>query len=94
MKTIHKFPLEITDHIEILMPEGAEFLAVAEQHGRAYIWCKVDSGHPKKRIHFELRGTGASFDGTEDIFLDTFQMYNGNMVWHLFTSTTGIPTIS
>jgi len=88
MKTIWKFPFEIADRFEILMPEGAEFLAVAEhkQIGMACMWCKVDPSRPTERICFELRATGQPFNGTEDVFLGTFQMYNGKMVWHLFTS--------
>lgn len=101
MKTIWKFPFEIADHIEILMPEGAEFLAVAEQHGQigvrtACMWCKVNpsQSHSTKRICFELRATGQPFDRTEDVFLGTFQMFEGKAVWHLFTSKTGIPKTS
>jgi len=89
MKTTWKFPFEIMDHIEISMPEGAEFLVVAEQRGQgACMWCLVDPRKPQKIHHFQLRGTGHPFDGTEGRFLGTFQLLGGGLVFHLFTDKT------
>lgn len=84
MKAIWKFPFKITDRVEIQMPDGAEFLHVAEQNGQACMWCKVDSDAPTKLRRFELRGTGHRLDGTEGDFLGTFLMHDGGFVFHLF----------
>lgn len=84
MKMIWKFPFTILDHFEILMPDGAEFLHVADQFGQACMWCEVDSSAPNKPYSFEVRGTGQPLNGTEGYFLGTFQAQNGSFVWHLF----------
>ena len=83
MKTIWKFPFEISDDIEIQMPDIADFLRVAEQSGEPCMWCMVDPQSPNRSVYFKLRATGQPFDGTEGVFLGTF-MTNNIFVWHLF----------
>ena len=86
MKTIWKFPFEITHHFALMLPDGASFLSVDMQRGTACMWFLVDRTAECVERLFELRGTGHPFDGTEGEYLGTFQVLNGDLVFHLFTS--------
>jgi len=84
MKTIWKFPFEITDSFSVVMPIDSQFLHVAEQHSKACMWYGVDTDLPDCLYYFVLRGTGHKLDGTEGRFLGTFMMYGGDLIFHLF----------
>lgn len=43
MKTIWKFPLEVTDEQVLMVPKGAKLLTVQKQDGKPCLWCEVDS---------------------------------------------------
>lgn len=85
-RTVWKFPFEVADHIEIQMPDGAEFLSVSLQRGQPCMWCAVIPSNVLVARYFELRGTGHAFSGTEGEFLGTFQMMGAALVFHLFAS--------
>lgn len=54
MRTIWKFPLEITDAQEIEMPLGSTPLSVGVLRNAPYLWAKVqdtNTDHEKWRIH-------------------------------------------
>lgn len=84
MKTIFKYPLEIQDHIEIELPEGAQILDVQGQNGKAQLWALVDDAMPKEKRKFQLFGTGEPIAGPVGTFVKTFQMQGGFLVCHLF----------
>lgn len=42
MKTIYKYPLDVTDRQVIAMPEDAEILTVQVQNGKPMLWAVVD----------------------------------------------------
>jgi len=84
MKTIYKYNFEITDSFSIKMPEGSEIIYVEEQSKRPAMWALVDTSRQDKAMYFELRGTGQPFNGLEGEYIDTFYMFNGDLVFHLF----------
>jgi hypothetical protein len=85
MKTIWKYKFNISDNILIEMPKGAEILTVQTQDGEPCIWALVDT--EQKTIvdrHFELYGTGHPFTETEKKYIGSFQLLEGQLVFHLF----------
>lgn len=86
MKTIWKYPVVIDDIIELEIPRGAKFLTIQTQHGNPCIWCIVDPLAPKDKKKFRIYGTGHKImDETNEYgYLGTFQISNGDSVFHLF----------
>lgn len=91
MKTIWKFPLEVTDHQAIDMPEGAKLLSCQPQNGGLCLWALVESEAPVVPRLILINGTGHPFqvDGhpasTVNLeFIDTAIMHGGALVWHVF----------
>ena len=88
MQTIFKYPLEMQDLQKIEAPKGAKFLRVQMQEsldGPA-LWAYVDSdADPEERVIL-ITGTGKEIkvDPKKLRFLDTFQMSDGALVWHVF----------
>jgi hypothetical protein len=78
--------LRWTTRIEIEMPRGAHVLCVQVQHGSPKIWALIDEDAPMENRRFALRGTGHAAEGLTVLgYIGTFQMHNGNLVFHLFS---------
>lgn len=69
MKTIWKFPLEVTDEQVLMVPKGAKPLTVQKQDGKPCLWCEVDSSHHKTSL---------------TIYIGTYQMMGGALIWHVY----------
>ena len=84
-KKIWKFPLKAMDQNSIEMPIGAKILTVQVQGVAICIWVLCDPSAKKETRHFEVYGTGQEVidDGTSK-YLGTFQVANGEFVFHLF----------
>jgi len=84
MKSVWKFPLEITDVNVVIMPKGAKVLTVQMQNGTPTIWALVDIGVESVERRFKLHGTGHNFNDYGDYatYVGTFQ--DGPFVGHLF----------
>ena len=90
-KTIWKFPLETVAVQTLLMPRGAEILTVQVQRGAPSLWAMVDPvAHPTAR-RFTVYGTGHNMPklemGTERTYIGTYQLNDGNLVFHIFEET-------
>ena len=89
MTAIWKYELLIEDHVEIMMPAGAEILCVQVQHGTPMLWAKVDQSAPSEARRFFVKGTGHSFTALQNRFphryVGTFQ-YGVDLVFHVFES--------
>ena len=85
MKTIHKFPLKITDNQTIEMEVGAEILTVQIQRGEPFIWALVDTDKEHEERFIEVIGTGNPITGTNNRkYIGTFQVYDGQLMFHVF----------
>lgn len=86
MKAIWKFPLSMIDSQSILMPEGAQVLAVQVQGGVPCLWALVDTEAPQVSQTVRIHGTGHRCDDTLDRhnYLGTFQLERGALVFHVF----------
>jgi len=83
MKTIYKFPLEITDYSTLRTHDKAKVMHVGEQGGQLCIWLEVDLTQVVATHGFYIRGTGHVITGEEGQFLGTVLMPNG-LVWHIY----------
>lgn len=86
MKTIWKYPVKATDRFEVMMPPGAKFLSVQIQDGLPQMWWMIDDEMPAvvTRV-LRIIGTGHPIRQVNRLtFYATFQMQNGELVFHLF----------
>lgn len=87
MKTIWKFPLELTDLQSIEMPQGSEILSVQMQRETLCLWALAEPSL-KREIHIiEIAGTGNPLPDAKRRFIGTAQMKGGTFVWHIFERT-------
>ena len=84
MKTIWKYPLEITDQQFVEVPEGSELLTVQMQNGTPQLWVKCDNNKPKVFKRIRIYGTGHKLWADDETYLATFQVYDGDLVFHVF----------
>ena len=55
------------------------------QHGVPCIWALVDTDNENEYIYLNMVGTGHQIDDISNKeFISTFQVENGNFVFHLF----------
>jgi hypothetical protein len=83
LERVYKYPLPMGDWVAVHMPEGAEPLAVQVQAGEVFMWARVSIGAPPVPHHFRIAGTGHDL-GNVGKHIDTFQMYGGAIVMHVF----------
>jgi len=84
MKTIYKYKVYPTDEFELSLPKGAYILCVQMQDSEPYIWTMVDTEAPLEIRKFILRGTGHTLPELPLVYIGTFQMRDGLLVFHLF----------
>jgi hypothetical protein len=86
MKTIWKFPIEVTDFQVIKMPDDAQILAVQTQHERPCLWAIVDdvAALNSQVRTIEVFGTGHPMDEMPRQYIGTFQIRGGSLVFHVF----------
>jgi len=87
MRAIWKYPLEITDHQVLALPQPAQVLSVQFQGGQLCLWALVSPDHeitPENGTVVHIVGTGHPVEDEARLtFIDTVQM--GPLVWHIFT---------
>lgn len=83
-KTIWKFTLTPNTIQPIEMPIGAEIISLQTQHEAACFWAIVDPHSPKEKRHFEVYATGDVIPEAKRVFIGTFQLSGGNLVFHVF----------
>jgi hypothetical protein len=85
MLAIYKYPLKVADLNEIEMPAGAVPVCVQMQYDRPCLWAMVDPAAPTMaRRRFRIVGTGHLFDEVDAKYVNTFQMHDGGLVFHVF----------
>lgn len=85
MQTIYKYTVEIEDDQVIEIPKGGVILSVQMQDGLPRIWVQVDTGNLVEDRYFAVFGTGQPIaDNIHYVYIGTFQMQAGALVFHLF----------
>ena len=85
---IFKYTITPADHFELELPIGAQILTVQTQYGVPCIWCLVNPNLSTEIRRFRMAGTGHPIN--EDftlIYIGTFQMSGGQLIFHLFEMT-------
>lgn len=82
---IYKYPLETTDHQVVVMPKGATPLCVQMQEDRPCLWARVDPGAATEAVGVYTVGTGHMLPRDLGLYLGTYQMLGGSLVWHVYT---------
>lgn len=83
MKTILKYPLEITDEQRIEMPEGAQILCAQMQGESLVLWANVERYAPKRSVLIVITGTGLQSPDGSFSYVSTVQL-DECRVWHVF----------
>jgi hypothetical protein len=86
MKTIHKYPLQIIASQVMIMPRGAEIIAVQTQGAVPCMWAMVDPDKDVEMRIVEMYGTGDPIHDAQGKrkYIGTFQIKNGESVFHAF----------
>ncbi len=84
MKSIWKFPIEITDEQKVFMPRTAKILSVQVQNGTPCVWALVDTEEQKAERTLIIHGTGHPCVCDASAFVGTLQIAGGSLVFHLF----------
>lgn len=83
MKRIYKYPIEITDVQNVMLPFGAEILCVQFQQEQLCLWAIVNDNTPEPRTIY-IFGTGHDMDDTPRRYIGTVQQHGGALIWHVF----------
>ena len=85
MRTIHKQSLNIADEQIVIVPQGSEFISVANQGGKLCLWFMCDPQQDKINRIIKIVGTGHLFPEAEfGRFIGTVLTNNDALVWHVF----------
>jgi hypothetical protein len=86
MKTIWKFPLALTDTVELTMPKGAIplYVDVDNKDGRHCMWALVKPSEPAEIRRFHIYGTGRVIDDNIRIGNYITSWQQDEFVWHIF----------
>jgi hypothetical protein len=85
MRSIFKYPIQITDVQTLSMPEAAEILTVQIQDGVPCLWAIVDTQVVNQERVIEVFGTGRPLHqdmGISRVYIGTVQ--ERPFVWHVF----------
>lgn len=85
-KQIWKFVITPSNSM-VEIPIGAEILTIQAQGENPCIWAMVDPSKKTEIRQFDVFGTGHDIIdnmGFERKYINTFQLYGGALVFHLF----------
>lgn len=82
---IWKFTLAVIDDQSIVMPSDAKLLSVQVQFEMPQLWALVDEeGKRTAKRHFQTYGTGHPMPNNPGIYIGTYQLKEGALVFHVF----------
>lgn len=84
MRTVHKYPLDLTDVQAIDMPRDAAILTIQVQHDVPVLWARVDTANLTERRLIHLVGTGNPLPDHAAGYIATIQLHDGRLVLHAF----------
>lgn len=83
MKTIWKFPLDLSHEQAVTMRAGAEILCVQTQNNVPQLWALMADDERIEARRIQIRGTGHNADDVGK-YIGTFQVDGGLYVFHVF----------
>ena len=88
MKSIFKYKIDINSEKFGVSGPITKFLSVQVQRSQVCIWAEIDTDIPDR--HFAVFPIGTGWDTglipifQKATFLDTVQLYGGDLVWHIY----------
>lgn len=82
MKTIHKYPLDVVDSQEVIMPTNSRILTVQVQQDTPCLWAEVDTTLESTARVIVTRGTGHPLSENM-VYLGSYQLREGALVFHV-----------
>ena len=85
MKKIYKYQLKLIDSQSVFLPVGYKILSAQLQAGQLCMWAMIDP-YIADMVPVEIKvfGTGHEIESNCGDFIDTFQLNNGGLVFHVF----------
>ena len=83
MKNIYKYPVDLGE-FELELPKDYKILKVQMQGDAPFLWAEVNPESEVEKVKFFVRGTGHEFETVDQIYIGTFKMAGGGLIWHLF----------
>ena len=83
MERIWKYPLEIEDRHDYVMPAKSEILHVGEQNEKLYVWIRSIEDAPRTKRRIVIYGTGHQIHNDNEKYVGTVIMSYG-LVWHVY----------
>ena len=84
MSTIYKYTIETVPQQNITMPKKARILDIQVQKDQACIWALVDPTQETEEVLITTIGTGHDIQTNPGKYVGTYQIDNGNLVFHVF----------
>jgi len=84
MKRIWKYELRITDGQFVVLPKDAELLCVQVQRDKPCLWAIGEEHGMREERLIIIHGTGHQVSSNLGRYLGTFQIQNGDLVYHVF----------
>jgi len=85
---IWKYPLKVEDDQCFMIPFNGEVLSVINQKGNLVLYALVDETETRMEdVNIKIIGTGNWIDDEDFIgykFINTVQLADGNLVFHIF----------
>lgn len=89
MARILKHEIPTASEFTLPLHEGCRILKLDVVNEKAYIWVLEDESRPQRGVKFRLLATGEEADLQLCMeYVDTFIIYNGSFVGHLFMDTS------
>lgn len=83
MRTIYKYPLQITDEQIVNIPGDPEILCAQMQIGTLYVWAEIESNADPRPITIRIVKTGDPIDKQESLkYISSVE--EGLSVFHVF----------
>jgi hypothetical protein len=95
-KTIWRYPVEVIDEQVVTVPAGAKILTIATQGETPCLWVELtlpgkvwdDGEHRTIRIF----GTGHPMPDDPGVYIGSFMLKGGVLVFHAYDATYSMPT--
>jgi len=81
---VYKYQLQVTDKQTVIMPSDRKILSVQVQGGIPCLWAMVDPDSEDETVGIITIGTGHPAPDGVDEFIDTYQLNDGALVFHVF----------
>ena len=82
---IWKYQLNVIDEQQLFLPADAKILTVQTQRGTPCLWALVNEENTAKELRkIAIYGTGNPIPDDPGEYIATFQMHNGDLVFHVF----------